>query len=54
MNMAEVIEAFVHLQEDRYAADYDVAKIWSRTDVMNTLVLAMRRSRRGGTFARRK
>jgi uncharacterized protein (UPF0332 family) len=40
MEMAKVIKAFVHLQEDRYAADYDVAKVWSRTDVMNTLVLA--------------
>jgi len=39
-DLAKVVEAFVHLQDDRYAADYDVAKIWSRTDVLNTLVLA--------------
>lgn len=39
-DMLKVIQVFAQLQEDRYSADYDVAKVWSRTDVMNTLVLA--------------
>jgi uncharacterized protein (UPF0332 family) len=39
-DMTKVIDVFAQLQEDRYSADYDVAKVWSRTDVMTTLVLA--------------
>ena len=38
--LKKVIGAFTQLQEDRYTADYDVGRIWSRTDVANTLALA--------------
>jgi len=39
-DLSKVIEAFLRLQDDRYAADYDVAKVWSRSDVLTTLALA--------------
>lgn len=39
-DLKKVIGAFTKLQEDRYTADYDTGRIWSRTDVMNTLALA--------------
>ena len=39
-DLKRVIEAFAQLQEDRYTADYDVGKIWSRKDVTNTLAVA--------------
>jgi hypothetical protein len=35
-----VIAAFAQLQEDRYTADYDVGRTWSRLDVTNTLAIA--------------
>jgi uncharacterized protein (UPF0332 family) len=35
-----VIDAFGQLQEDRYTADYNVGRIWSRVDVINTLAIA--------------
>jgi len=35
-----VAEAFVYLQQRRHEADYDNAKIWSRSDVLNVLGIA--------------
>ena len=40
VDVKRVIDAFGQLQEDRYTADYDVGKIWSRKDVTNTLDVA--------------
>jgi predicted ATPase len=31
---------FIRLQQHRHEADYDIAKQWSRTDVLNALALA--------------
>lgn len=39
-DLKKVIGAFTQLQEDRYTADYDTGRTWSRTDVMSTLALA--------------
>jgi uncharacterized protein (UPF0332 family) len=39
-DLLKVIGTFVRLQDDRYAADYDIAKVWSRSDVMTSLALA--------------
>ncbi len=39
-DLLKVLGAFVRLQDDRYAADYDIAKVWSRSDVMTSLALA--------------
>jgi uncharacterized protein (UPF0332 family) len=39
-DLKKVIDAFAQLQEDRYTADYDVGRIWSRVDVTNTLAIA--------------
>jgi uncharacterized protein (UPF0332 family) len=38
--LKKVIEAFGQLQEDRYEADYDVGRTWSRTEVEETLAMA--------------
>ena len=35
-----VAHNFIELQQHRHAADYDNAKQWSRTDVLNVLTLA--------------
>jgi hypothetical protein len=32
-DLQKVIDAFAQLQQDRYAADYDVSRNWSRLDV---------------------
>jgi uncharacterized protein (UPF0332 family) len=40
IELKKIIDAFAQLQEDRYKADYDVGRIWSRTDVTNTLAIA--------------
>jgi uncharacterized protein (UPF0332 family) len=40
VDLKMVIDAFAQLQEDRYTADYDVGRIWSRKDVTNTLAIA--------------
>jgi uncharacterized protein (UPF0332 family) len=40
VDLKRVIEAFGQLQEDRHSADYNVARIWSRTDVINTVAIA--------------
>ena len=39
-DLMKVIKAFGLLQDDRHVADYDVAKNWTRADVMITLALA--------------
>ena len=39
-HLKTVIAAFAQLQEDRYTADYDVGRTWSRLDVTNTLAIA--------------
>ena len=39
-DLKRVIAAFGRLQDERYTADYDVATIWSRSDVMRTLSIA--------------
>jgi len=39
-DLKKVIDAFGQLQEDRHTADYNVGRIWSRTDVINTLAIA--------------
>jgi len=36
----KLIQAFSQLYEDRCTADYDIGKVWSRTDVTNTLRVA--------------
>lgn len=38
--LQKVISKFTQLQKDRYEADYDVGRKWSRYDVENTLALA--------------
>ena len=38
--LKNLIAKFSQLQKDRYEADYNVAKIWSHTDVARTLDLA--------------
>jgi NOL1/NOP2/fmu family ribosome biogenesis protein len=38
--LKSVIAKFTQLQKDRYEADYDVGKSWSRTEVTRTLELA--------------
>lgn len=38
--LKKVIDAFGQLQKDRHSADYNVARIWSRTDVIKTLAIA--------------
>ena len=40
-DLLKVIEAFGLLQNDRHSADYDVARNWTRAEVMNTLVIAV-------------
>jgi uncharacterized protein (UPF0332 family) len=35
--IGDLIENFAQLQRERYEADYDVARNWSRTDVQRTL-----------------
>lgn len=39
-DLKRIIRAFAHLQDDRYAADYDVGTIWERVDVAKTLAIA--------------
>jgi uncharacterized protein (UPF0332 family) len=39
-DLLRVVKSFAMLQDDRHAADYDVAKDWTRADVMITLTLA--------------
>jgi len=39
-DLAAVILAFGKLQQERYTADYDVARIWARSDVERTLEIA--------------
>jgi hypothetical protein len=39
-DLQKVIAAFAQLQQDRYAADYDVGRNWSRRDVENALAAA--------------
>ena len=38
--LQKLIGKFIQLQKDRYEADYDVARKWSRYDVENTLASA--------------
>src|ERR1700694_2477807 len=38
--LRKLISKFTQLQKDRYEADYDVGRTWSRYDVENTLALA--------------
>ena len=38
--LQKLIIKFTKLQNDRYEADYDVGRKWSRSDVENTLALA--------------
>ena len=38
--LKELIDKFTQLQTDRYEADYNVGRIWSRTDALRTLGLA--------------
>jgi hypothetical protein len=38
--LQKLIYKFAQLQNDRYEADYDVGRKWSRYDVENTLALA--------------
>jgi uncharacterized protein (UPF0332 family) len=38
--LQKLIRKFTQLQKDRYEADYDVGRIWSRYDVENTLAVA--------------
>lgn len=38
--LKKVIDAFAQLQDDRYTADYDFGRNWSRVDVTNTLGIA--------------
>jgi uncharacterized protein (UPF0332 family) len=35
-----VADSFVSLQEDRHTADYDNSKVWSRTEVWDTMIQA--------------
>ena len=35
-----VVEVFNRLQQERYIADYDVGRIWARSDVVETLDVA--------------
>ncbi len=37
IELKNLIANFVQLQNDRYEADYNIAKIWPRTDVTRTL-----------------
>ncbi len=39
-DLKKVIDAFAQLQEDRYTADYDFGRSWSRSDVTNALAIA--------------
>jgi uncharacterized protein (UPF0332 family) len=39
-DLQKVIDAFAQLQQDRYTADYDVGRNWSRVDVENALAIA--------------
>ena len=38
-----VVDAFVKLQQARHTADYDNSKVWSRTQVYETIAQAKRR-----------
>jgi uncharacterized protein (UPF0332 family) len=38
--LQNLIRKFTKLQNDRYEADYDIGRKWSRSDVENTLALA--------------
>jgi uncharacterized protein (UPF0332 family) len=40
IELQKLISKFTKLQNDRYEADYDVGRKWSRYDVENTLALA--------------
>lgn len=40
VKLQEVAKAFAQLQDDRYSADYDLGRNWSRTDVNETLARA--------------
>jgi hypothetical protein len=40
VELKSLIATFTQLQKDRYEADYNVGKTWSRTDVARTLELA--------------
>ena len=39
-DLKKVIAAFAQLQENRYTADYDFGRNWSRIDVTNALAIA--------------
>lgn len=39
-SLQKVIDAFAQLQQDRYTADYDIGRNWSRLDVQNALGMA--------------
>ena len=39
-DLRELISKFTQLQKDRYDADYDVGRKWSRYDAQNTLDVA--------------
>ena len=40
VDLKKVIDAFAHLQVERYIADYDIGRVWLRVDVTNTLAIA--------------
>jgi hypothetical protein len=40
IDLRKVIDAFAQLYEDRCTADYNIGRIWSRTDVTNTIAIA--------------
>lgn len=40
VELRQVVAAFARLQEDRYTADYDVGRSWSRSDVSEVLAVA--------------
>lgn len=40
LDLKTVIDAFIYLQDHRNTADYDVALIWGRRDVEDTLTIA--------------
>lgn len=39
-DLRNLVDRFTELQRDRYDADYNVGKTWSRTEVLRTLDVA--------------
>jgi uncharacterized protein (UPF0332 family) len=39
-DLKKVVEGFAELLEDRHSADYDVGRIWARSDVASSLKIA--------------